>query len=299
MQVHLPSHHLNHTTAGENTTIYTSVRPYAGKQDSENSRLVFITTTARSPTCDHNHQHPAIVFSTGGITENPFHEFNEIIIPLFITSRLFRSQIQFNHRRLQSFVKKYYQILSQLSHHEIINPAINSSVHCFSGSVIGLKFHKFLGLNSSDNPQGYYTIPDFKQFLRETYKLKTQRVFQTSNPPVLLLIARRTTRKFLNEAEMVEMMEELGFRVIASSVKKMSELEKFSNVVNSCSVMVGAHGAGLTNEPFYPEGAVLIQIRPLGLEWVSNNYFGEPGHDLGVQYLEYKIAPDEGTLVDV
>ncbi|PWA59164.1 EGF domain-specific O-linked N-acetylglucosamine transferase [Artemisia annua] len=98
---------------------------------------------------------------------------------------------------------------------------------------------------------------------------------------------------------MMKMMEEMGFQVIvARSEKMMWELKRFSPVVNRCSVMVGAHEAGLTNEVFLPNGAVLIQIRPLGLEWVSSNYFGETAKDTGVKYLEYKIEPEESTLVD-
>ncbi|KAK1418023.1 hypothetical protein QVD17_27159 [Tagetes erecta] len=77
---------------------------------------------------------------------------------------------------------------------------------------------------------------------------------------------------------MVKMMKELGFRVIiASSDKIMSNIEKFSHVTNSCSVMVGAHGAGLANELFLPDGAVMIQVRPLGFQYGVDAFYSEPG----------------------
>lgn len=75
-------------------------------------------------------------------------------------------------------------------------------------------------------------------------------------------------------------MEELGFRVIITVPKNMLDLGKYAEVVNSCSVMVGSHGARLTNGVFLASGAVLVQVVPLGIEWTSTAYFGKPA---GVQ----------------
>ncbi|KAK9074224.1 hypothetical protein SSX86_006821 [Deinandra increscens subsp. villosa] len=309
MYVHLHPSQINPTSVANSkpnskpptTTI---VRPYAMQENPyvmNDITPVTITTTPPSPACDHYHRHPAVIFSSGGYTGNVFHEFNENLIPLFITSRLFNSRVHFvvvDHK--PSFVEKYRRVFSRLSDHEIINPGVDSNVHCFPGAVIGLKFHKFLGVNTSDNPQNYYSMTDFRSFIRQTYKLRTQSVFHTSNPPTLLLISRLTTRKFLNQEEMVKMMEQLGFRVIiASSAKDMSDVEKFSRVVNSCSVMVGAHGAGLANEIFLPDGAVMVQVRPLGFQWDVDAFYSEPGPGMGLKYLEYMMEPDESSLADV
>ncbi|KAL4580070.1 hypothetical protein LXL04_016246 [Taraxacum kok-saghyz] len=291
------------TLAADNTT--TVVRPYAMQGYpyviNDITPVMITSSELERPTCDHNHQHPAVIFSSGGYTGNIFHEFNENIIPLFITSKLFRSRVHFivvDHK--PSFIQKYRRVFSRLSDHEIINPAVDSSVHCFPGAVTGLKFHKFLGVNTSENPQGYYSMPDFREFIRQTYRLRTRSVFETQNPPVLLLISRQTTRKFLNQAKMVKTMEELGFRVIiASSAKEMANVEKFSRVINSCSVMVGAHGAGLANEIFLPDGGVMIQVRPLGFQWDVDSFYSEPGPAMGLKYLEYMIEPEESSLADV
>lgn len=180
----------------------------------------------------------------------------------------------------------------------MINSVENGSVHCYPGAVIGLKFHDNLALNSSDIPGGY-SMFDFKQFLRESYMLKMKDVSnQMGEKPVLVLISRRKTRKFLNEDKMVEMMEELGYQVIAATPNRTSNLDTFSGLVNSCSVMVGAHGAGLTNALFLPAGAVLVQVVPLGLDWPSANYYGGPASEMGLNYLEYKIKPEESSLID-
>ncbi|KAJ0715763.1 putative glycosyltransferase 61 [Helianthus annuus] len=295
--------HLQPSNAANNST--TIIRPYSMQESPYVMNYitpVTITTAAPPrPTCDYNHEHPAVIFSTGGYTGNLFHEFNENIIPLFITTRLLRSRVHFVVVDYKpSFIKKYRRVFPRLSGHEIINTAEDSSVHCFPGAITGLKFHKFLGLNSSENPQGYYSMADFRHFIRQTYKLKNKSVFNMQNPPILLLISRQRTRKFLNQDKMVKMMEELGFRVIiASSDKIMSNIEKFSHVINSCSVMMGAHGAGLANELFLPDGAVMIQVRPLGFQYGVDAFYSEPGPGMGLKYLEYRIEPEESSLADV
>lgn len=97
---------------------------------------------------------------------------------------------------------------------------------------------------------------------------------------------------------MVEMMKEVGFDVMTTTPQRMSSLDKFSSVVNSCSVIVGAHGAGLTNEVFLAAGAVVMQLVPLGLDWPSTFLFGEPGAEMELEYLEYKIEAKENCLWD-
>ncbi|OMP04393.1 hypothetical protein COLO4_09702 [Corchorus olitorius] len=282
------------------------VRPYARQEDETAMKLVTPVEiihgnyTNDLPACNFTHNVTALVFSSRGFTGNVFHEFNEIVIPLFITSRHFKSQLQFVITDFQLWVvQKYNKILSHLSNYEIINPeAADSSVHCFPGAVIGLKFHDNLALNMTDIPGGY-SMFDFRHFLRQAYNLKVKHVSEINHQkPVLMLISRRNSRRFLNEDEMVEMMEELGFQVTRAEPGRMSNLDKFAEVVNSCSVMVGAHGAGLTNEIFLPNGAVVVQVVPLENEWVATNYFGQPSKEMGLHYLEYKIEPEESSLID-
>ncbi|XWS11254.1 hypothetical protein CRYUN_Cryun38cG0068200 [Craigia yunnanensis] len=277
------------------------VQPYARKEDENAMKLVtplqILHGNTNPPACTFTHNVTAVIFSSRGFTGNVFHEFNEIIIPIFITCRHFRSHLQFVITDFQPWwVQKYNRILSHLSSYEVINPEADGSVHCFPRAVIGLKYHNNLAINTTDIPGGY-SMFDFRQFLRESYNLKIKRVSEIQKP-VLMLISRRKTRRFLNEDEMVEMMEELGFQVIRAEPGRMSNLDKFAEVVNSCSVMVGAHGAGLTNEIFLPTGAVMVQVVPLENEWVATNYFGEPAKEMGVRYLEYKIEPEESSLID-
>ncbi|KAJ4725143.1 Glycosyltransferase family 61 protein [Melia azedarach] len=258
------------------SSINRTVKPYANRDDatamSRVSSVQIVNGDADLPACHFSHNVPAVVFCAGGFAGNLFHEINEVIIPLFITSRHFQSHLKF-------VITDY-----------------KSCVHCFPGAVVGLKYHGNLAMNTTDIPGGYSML-DFKQFLRKCYNLKIKNVFEIKREkPILILISRQKSRKFLNEDEMVAMLVELGFQVVVTRPERMSNLNKFAKLLNSCSVLVGAHGAGLTNEVFLPSGAVVLQVVPLGLEWASTNYFSAPARGMGVQYLEYKIEPEESSV---
>ncbi|KAL5737570.1 hypothetical protein ACOSP7_030331 [Xanthoceras sorbifolium] len=263
------------------------------KEDSKNS------SSSMACQCDFTHDVPAVVFSSGGFTGNHFHEIDEIIIPLFITTRHFHSRLKFVITDFKPWwVSKYSKILKSLSRYEVINPAVNGSVHCFPATVVGLKYHDYLGFNMTDIPGGY-SMFDFRHFLRQSYGLKIKNVIKIRREkPVLMLLSRENSRVFLNENEMVALMEELGFEVVVIRPKRMSNLDNFVEVVNTCSVMVGAHGAGITNEVFLPDGAVVVQVVPLALEWPSTYYFGAPASEMRLHYLEYKIEPQESSLLE-
>ncbi|CDP13800.1 unnamed protein product [Coffea canephora] len=200
------------------------------------------------------------------------------------------------------FFNKYKKIFSQLPSYEAINAAetANGTVHCFPGAVIGLKYHDNLYLNRSDVPGGY-SMFEFRDFLVKSFDFNIKNVSQLieEEKPKLLLLSRAKTRKILNQVEVVKLMEQLGFRVVPATLDMMMNFEEFAHVVNNCSVIVGVHGAGLTNELFLPNGAVVIQVVPLGLDWPGNACFGGPAVDMGLQYLEYKIEPQESSLYDL
>ncbi|XP_058217640.1 alpha-1,3-arabinosyltransferase XAT2-like [Rhododendron vialii] len=277
-----------------------TIRPYARQEDETAMSLVspvqILQGNITPPACQYTHNVPAVVFSSGSFAGNLFHEFSEILIPLFITSRHFQSRLHFIVTDFSpSFIGKFEDILSHLSSYKVINPTANGSVHCFPGAVVGLHYHGNLAIKSSDIPRGYSML-DFKQFLRKSYNLKIRDLSQPEQP-VLILISRQSSRRFLNENEMVTMMKALGFKVVIARPNAMSNLDKYAQVVNTSSVMVGAHGAGLTNALFLPQGAVLVQLVPLGVDWASTNYFGGPATEMGLNYIEYKIEPEESSLL--
>ncbi|CAO2835901.1 unnamed protein product [Amaranthus hypochondriacus] len=284
---------------------FTEVKPYPRREDPSAMEQVTSVQVIRGnsssihpPACEITHDVPALLYSFAGFAENPFHAFNELIIPLFLTSYHFESKVQFVLTDFRGkWYWKYTRVLKELTSFENIGIDPVKKVHCFPSAVVGLRYHNNLAVNSSDAPVGY-TMQDVKRFLWNTYNVKVKTILYLKKPKVLLF-ARRASRTFLNENEMVHMMEnELGFEVYKALPNETKKLDKFAKIVSSCEIMVGAHGAGLTNAVFLPTGAALIQIVPLGLNWASDHYFGEPAPGMGLKYIRYKVWRNETSLYE-
>ncbi|RWW28102.1 hypothetical protein GW17_00007442 [Ensete ventricosum] len=136
----------------------------------------------QAPRCMVNHSVPAVFFSTGGFVGNYFHDFTDVIIPLFMTSRRFNGEVQlvvtdFNHQ----FMDKYQQILKQLSSYPAINLDADDRVHCFPHAHLGLFSHRALGIDSSKSPDGI-SMTDFRSFLRKPFSLRRAYIFGEPAP---------------------------------------------------------------------------------------------------------------------
>jgi hypothetical protein len=115
-----------------------------------------------------------------------------------------------------------------------------------------------------------------------------------------MLILRGRTRRFVNEGAIVDAIERAGFEVA-----RMDEAASWANVgavareVDACDVLVGAHGAGLTNMVFLRAGAVVVQVIPWGkMEPYGEGFFGAPAAHMGLRHVAYSIAAEESTLYD-
>ncbi|KAI8532526.1 hypothetical protein RHMOL_Rhmol11G0220300 [Rhododendron molle] len=172
----------------------------------------------------------------------------------------------------------------------------NQTLEEREGAVVGLHYHDHLAIKTAEIPKGYSML-NFKTFLRDSYDLKIRDSSQTEKP-TLILVSRKKSSVFMNEDEMVTMMKALGFRVVIAQPYMMANMDKFAEIVKSCSILVGSHGAGLTNAVFLPEGAVLVQVVGLGIDWISNN-FGLPAPGMGLNYIDYKIEPKESSLISL
>ena len=281
-----------------------SIRPYARKGDASVMKRVKNFTVKlisyrdhRLPHCTQNHSVPAVLFSVGGYAGNHFHDFSDVLIPLFLTSRQFNGEVQFLVTQKQLWwIEKFRKLLRGLSRYPIIDIDREEGIHCFSGAIVGLKSHKELQIDPSLSP---YSMKDFRQFLRSSYSLKRTAIKITGvGKPRLLIIARKKSRSFTNEGEVAKMARSLGYEVIVAEPNG-TETSRFAHLVNSCDVLMGVHGAGLTNMVFLPENAVLIQVVPLGgLEWIARTDFGEPAMDMKLRYIEYKIKEEESSLIE-
>ncbi|KAM0864083.1 hypothetical protein ACQ4PT_044163 [Festuca glaucescens] len=303
---------------GRSQTIHVSpldhewkVKPYCRKHDAFAQshvkewtlRPLSSDVAAPPPQCTVNSSATAFVMSTGGFTGNLFHDYTDVLIPAFITAHRFAGEVQFLVSSFKSWwTNRYLQIFQQLSKHEVIDIDNDDEVRCFSNVVVGPTFHKELGIDASKAPPGSSMV-DFRAMLRGAFGLERATAepsgdrWDIRRRPRLLIIARRSSRAFLNERAMADMAMSLGFDVRVGEPDITSDVSKFARLVNSADVMVGVHGAGLTNMVFLPAGAVLIQVVPYGgLEWLARSTFQEPSADMQIHYMEYMIQLDETTL---
>ncbi|MBA0773735.1 hypothetical protein Gotri_008990 [Gossypium trilobum] len=223
--------------------------------------------------CNRYHGVPAVVFSLGGYAGNNFHDYTDIIIPLYLTSRRFNGEVKFLITNKNPWwINKFKTILRNLSHYDPIDIDNEQQVHCFPTVIIGLKRDpKELTIDPSRSP---HSMKEFRQFLRTTKK----------------------TRAFTNTKAIATMARTLGYKVTIAETD--SNVAKVAETINACDVMMGVHGAGLTNMVFLPSNAILIQIVPIGgFEWLARTDFEEPSKDMNLRYLEYKIKTEESTLI--
>ncbi|TYH98344.1 hypothetical protein ES332_A12G303600v1 [Gossypium tomentosum] len=250
--------------------------------------------------CNRYHGVPAVVFSLGGYAGNNFHDYTDIIIPLYLTSRQFNGEVKFLITNKNPWwINKFKTILRNLSHYDPIDIDNEQQVHCLPTVIIGLKRDpKELTIDPSRSP---HSMKEFRQFLRTTYSLKkTTAVKLTNNNrrkrPRLLILSRKKTRAFTNTKAIATMARTLGYKVIIAETD--SNVAKVAETINACDVMMGVHDAGLTNMVFLPNNAILIQILPIGgFEWLARTDFEEPSKDMNLRYLEYKIKTEESTLI--
>ncbi|XP_048134360.1 beta-1,2-xylosyltransferase XYXT1-like [Rhodamnia argentea] len=281
------------------------IRPYSRNKDLRPMNgvrewsLIPAFSDVQVPQCTRNHTIVSILFSTGGYAGNHFHDFSDIIIPLYLTSRSFNGKVQFLISENSSWwVMKFRAILQNLSYYPIIHIDQEEDVHCFPSIVMGLQRHGELHIDHSMSP---YTMRDFREFLRSTYSLTRRNAVRLrhgdTRKPRLLVISRKRTRSFTNSTNIAETAESMGFEVIVAGGD--IHIVRFAEIVNSCDLVMGIHGAVLINALFLPDSAVMIQVVPLGgVELVAKTYFGVPSKEMNLRYLEYKIGTKEITLIE-
>lgn len=288
------------------------IRPYARKGDVAAMNRVREWTVkleqnadqlenASFSRCVRNHSVPAMLFSLGGYSMNNFHDFTDILIPLYTTARRFNGEVQFlvTNKNLP-WMNKFKEIVRSLSNYEVIYIDEEEETHCFSSVIVGLnrhpEYYKELTIDPSNSE---YSMSDFRNFLRETYSLRNAAVKTRQirrRRPRILILSRSRSRAFVNAGEIARAARQIGFKVVVAEAN--TGVASFAQTVNSCDVMLGVHGAGLTNMVFLPENAVVIQILPIGgFEWLAKTDFEDPSKGMSLRYLEYKIEAEESTLV--
>ncbi|KAM0864933.1 hypothetical protein ACQ4PT_043610 [Festuca glaucescens] len=266
-----------------------------------------------APECTSRHAVPAVVFAMNGLTSNPWHDFSDVLVPLFITARTFDGQVQFLVTDLQPwFVDKYRLILANLSRYDVVDFDRDAGVRCYPHVVVGLRSHRDLGINPTRAPRNY-TLLDFRMYIRDIFSLPPDSIgipykAAASNnnatdgekrKPRLMLINRGRNRKFVNIPEIADGARAAGFEVVVVEPRRDLRLEEFSRAVDSCDVLMGAHGAGLTNFFFLRTGAAMLQVVPWGhMEYSAMIFYGVQAKEMNLRDVEYSITAEESTLYD-
>ncbi|KAJ9189371.1 hypothetical protein P3X46_000676 [Hevea brasiliensis] len=299
--VYIVSSEIDILAASANTSW--TIKPYARKGDRAAMSMVrewtlkMVKDHQNTLKCTQIHNVPAILFSLGGYSGNHFHAFTDIILPLYSTAQPFNGDVQLLVTdRKPWWVAKFNVLLNALSRYEIIEIGKRGeSTHCFSSITVGLKRQSSKELNLD-------SMGDFRQFLRSSYSLRKTTAIKINNGglkkrPRLVIISRQRSRKFSNIGEIAQLAKRLGYKVVV--FEPDANVSRSAQVMNSCDVVMGVHGAGLTNMVFLPLNAILIQVIPFGgAEWVSKTYFQEPAKDMNIRYLEYKISLKESSLIE-
>ncbi|KAL6626613.1 hypothetical protein ACP70R_030339 [Stipagrostis hirtigluma subsp. patula] len=283
------------------------IRPYARRAVSgvKEFTVTQLQDLAAAPPCTVTHQVPAVLFALGGYTGNFWHDFTDVLVPLFVASRRYAGEVQFLISNINPWwLGKYGTLLRRLSKHDAVDLDGDAQVRCFPHATVGLRLHKEFTIVPERTPGGRLSMADFTAFLRETYALpRAAPVSLRRSPdkrPRLLLIHRGHYRRFVNEKEIARAAEAAGFEVAVMEPRGDARVDEQARVVNSFDVLMGMHGAGLTNAVFLPAGAVVIQVVPYGkLEAMARREFGEPAADMGLKYLDYSVAAEESTLPEL
>lgn len=274
--------------------------------------------------CDVRHDVPAVFFSTSGYTGNLYHEFNDGILPLYITSQHLKKKVVFVNLDYHNWwILKYGDIVSQLTEFPVIDFSGDNRTHCFPEAIVGLRIHDELTIDPS-LMKGNKTIADFRNLLDQAYWPRIRGLIQDEEreklapspslvvppaetlkfknldlkKPKLVIISRSGSRELTNEGSLVKLAEDIGFSVEIVKPVRTSELARIYRVLNSSDVMIGVHGAAMTHFLYMRAGSVFIQIIPLGTDWAAETYFGDPAVRFGLKYIGYKILPKESSLSD-
>lgn len=303
------------------------IRPYTRKWETsvmntiDELSLVSKSKPFSSPhKCDVWHDVPAVFFSTGGYTGNVYHEFNDGIIPLYITSQHFNKKVVFVILEYHTWwLTKYGDILSHLTDYPPIDFNGDNRTHCFPEAIVGLDIHDELSIDQTLT-RGSKSIRDFRDILDRAYWprirsliLEEEQQKQLSlspssssllevgennklKKPKLAILSRHGSRAIINEDLLVKLGEKIGFQVEVVKPDRTTELAKIYRALNSSDVMIGVHGAAMTHFLFVRPSRVFIQVIPLGTDWAAETYYGGPAVKLGLKYIGYKILAKESSL---
>ncbi|GJN05995.1 hypothetical protein PR202_ga23678 [Eleusine coracana subsp. coracana] len=88
----------------------------------------------------------AVLFALGGLMGNIFHDYADVLVPLFVASRRYAGEVQFlvaNLGERPAWPGKYGTLLRGLSKYDVVDlDAADAHVRCFRRLTVGLHMRK-------------------------------------------------------------------------------------------------------------------------------------------------------------
>lgn len=291
------------------STFVEKIRPYPRKGEHWVMSTIKELTLTPGPldltlirSWDITHDSPAIVFSAGGYTGSIYHDFIDGLIPLFFTANSYFPDLDIilvvvNPK--EWWMPKYMDVLGAFSKHKtiLLLDKENASVtHCFPSAVVGLISHEAMIADPTRIPNSK-SLVDFQNFLDKAFNTSLSTI--KASKPRLILVSRygNIGRVMLNEKEMREMLEDVGFDVVTFRPTKKTSLKEAYKLIKSSHVMVGVHGAALTHLLFLRPGSVFVQVVPIGLGWAAKTCYEAPAKAMKLKYIEYRVNVEESSLI--
>uniref|UniRef100_A0A3B6GK23 Uncharacterized protein n=1 Tax=Triticum aestivum TaxID=4565 RepID=A0A3B6GK23_WHEAT len=100
------------------------VLPYSRKHMSGIKEITVreLPTAADAPRCAVTSQVPALVFAMGGLTGNYWHDFSDVMIPLYLQASRFDGEVQLVVTNIQPwYAGKYRHIIARLSRYDVVD----------------------------------------------------------------------------------------------------------------------------------------------------------------------------------
>ena len=158
--------------------------------------------------------------------------------------------------------------------HKILHP--NGNMTCFSDAVL---------LGKSNNLfSGTWDAVKFRREVQAQHSVTFKKTY-------ILIVIRRTTRKIVNEDELIDFVykNRRGYDVVVADVGAHPFVDQL-RLASQAALVIAVHGAGLTNSIFLPTGAVVLEILPFKFTYVI---YQRVAINAGCQYIRYVASFEE------
>ena len=149
---------------------------------------------------------------------------------------------------------------------------------CFRHAIFGLiGYLGFLHMSNhhptkADECFNSELVQSFSNFVMSTYDGVID--FPPPEKPNIVLISRRNaTRIFINEAEIVEMLKTIKKANVKVVDLAQISFEEQVRLMRNTSILIGVHGAGLTNLLYLPTQALVVELSTRGNNGFLDLYF--------------------------